>query len=169
VEVRAAELALMHEIVSTYPQLSIHELSLTLCELLGWKRPNGGLKGHECRKWLQSLAASGIISLPAVRQCGPRGPQQIDSGGQTDAPAEKVCGAVASLEPLRIEVVEAGGGQSRLFRQWLQRYHYLGVSSARRSELAIPGAFGRRCGTGLSAVVFASLEDGAARPLDRVE
>jgi hypothetical protein len=123
--VSEAELALVRRIVTDYPLLSIHELSLTVCELLDWKRPNGGLKSHECRAWLQALSDSGIVSLPAVRNCGPRGPQQIDTSGPPVMRAE-VCGHVSSLETLSIQVVEAGSPESRRFRQWIERYHYLG-------------------------------------------
>ena len=102
VEVSSADLAMVRQIVADYLRLSIHEISLTICELLDWKRPNGGLKPHECRAWLQALCDSGIVSLPALRYCGPRGPQHIDTSGPSAAPAMEVCGPVGGLGPLRI-------------------------------------------------------------------
>ena len=73
VAVSEAELTTGREIVADFPRLSNHELSLTVCELLDWKRPNGGLKSHECRAWLQGLSDGGIETLPEVRTCGPHG------------------------------------------------------------------------------------------------
>lgn len=125
-EVSEADLRLVGQIVSDYPALSLHELSLTVCELLNWKRPNGGLKAHECRAWLQALSLRGMVSLPAVRNCGPRGPQWVDVSGPPKAPAGEVSGPISKLEPLRVQVVGAGSAESRRFREWLQRYHYLG-------------------------------------------
>jgi hypothetical protein len=125
-EVSEADLRLVRQIVSGYPALSLHELSLTVCELLNWKRPNGSLKAHECRAWLQALSLRGIVSLPAVRNCGPRGPQRVDVSGPPQGPSGEVSGPIGKLEPLRVQVVEAGSAESRRFREWLQRYHYLG-------------------------------------------
>ena len=126
IEVSVAELALVRQIVTDYPRLSIHELSLTICELLDWKRPNGGLKSHECRAWLQVLSDSGIVALPTVRKCGPRRPQQIDTSRPLVTQPSEVSGPASSLEPLRVHMVEAGGAESRRFRECLQHYHYLG-------------------------------------------
>lgn len=125
VEVSESELALVCQLVTDYPGLSIHELSLTICELLDWKRPNGRLKSHECRLWLQTLSECGILSLPTVRNCGPRQPRQMGtSQTQVSQPCE-VSGLAGSLEPLRVHLVEAGGEASRRFRECLQSYHYL--------------------------------------------
>ena len=44
-----AELELVRGIVAEFASLGITEISRTVCELLEWKRPNGGLKNLECR------------------------------------------------------------------------------------------------------------------------
>ena len=36
------ELELIHEVVDSCPRLSRQELANTVCELLGWRRANGG-------------------------------------------------------------------------------------------------------------------------------
>lgn len=41
-------------IVAEFSSLGITEISRTVCELLEWKRPNGGLKNLECRQMLES-------------------------------------------------------------------------------------------------------------------
>ena len=52
------------------------EISCTICELLEWKRANGGLKNHECRQLLERLQEQGWLRLPPVRRLGPRGPRR---------------------------------------------------------------------------------------------
>jgi hypothetical protein len=121
----ADEFRLVQQIVADYPALSVHELSLTVCELLGWSRPNGRLKAHECRAWLQELCAAGLLVLPALQRCGPKGPQHISDHGLT-VPETEVRGSAGALEPLRVEMLKAGSEDSKQFRRWLQQHHYLG-------------------------------------------
>ena len=45
----AGELQSMRQITVEFSALGVTEISRTVCELLEWKRPNGGLKNHECR------------------------------------------------------------------------------------------------------------------------
>jgi hypothetical protein len=42
------ELALIRQITREHANLALTELAATVCELLGWQRPNGGLKTREC-------------------------------------------------------------------------------------------------------------------------
>src|ERR1039458_3782750 len=50
------------------PGLGVTEIARTVCELLEWKRPNGGLKNHECRQLLERLAAEGVLTPPELRR-----------------------------------------------------------------------------------------------------
>ena len=45
----AQEVELMRLMAHDYAGLGVTEIARTVCELLEWKRPNGGLKNHECR------------------------------------------------------------------------------------------------------------------------
>lgn len=119
------EFHLVRQIISDYPGLSVHELSLTVCELLDWKRPNGRLKAYECRAWLEELSAAGWVTLPALQRCGPKGPHHIAKIAPTIWQAE-ACGPVGGLKPLRLDVVEAGSADSARFRGWIEQHHYLG-------------------------------------------
>ena len=47
-ELKPGELDLIRQITREFSTLSTTELALTLCELLEWRRPNGGLKSREC-------------------------------------------------------------------------------------------------------------------------
>jgi hypothetical protein len=162
------EFRLVQQIVADYPALSVHELSLTICELLNWKRPNGRLKAHECRAWLQQLCTTGCLVLPALQRCGPKGPQRI-TGVELTAPETELCGPARALEPLRLDVVEAGSQDSARFRTWIAQHHYLGYRVPVGANLRYLGAFGQRPSVGLPAVVIAGLEDGSAGRLDQLE
>ena len=103
------------------------ELAYTLCELLDWRRPTGRLKNHEGRLLLEHLEAKGLVALPPVREApahrGPRTPPRSAQG----APAPAVVGSVRELLPLALQVVAPGRrGPSRLWRELIGRYHYLG-------------------------------------------
>jgi len=116
---------MVQQIVAEYRSLSVQELSLTICELLAWRRPNGRLKSHECRSWLQALSTAGLLVLPTLQSCGPKGPQRVKESGLTE-PESEVRGPAHTFEPLRLEMPEAGTDDSARFRMWLQQHHYLG-------------------------------------------
>lgn len=121
----SAEVKLIQEVCSDFAALGRTEISRTVCELLEWKRANGRLKNHECRLLLERFAERGWWQLPAVRELGRRGPRTVELTGQSEPQAE-LRGSVGSFLPLRLEVVVAGGdGQSRLWRELMERYHYL--------------------------------------------
>ena len=52
---RADELELMRQTARDFSALGVTEIARTVCELLEWARPNGGLKNHECRQLLERL------------------------------------------------------------------------------------------------------------------
>lgn len=118
------ELALMRQIAAEFSALGVTEIARTLCELLEWKRPNGGLKNHECRQLLERLAAEGILTLPRLRPRGGRGPRRPDVSRVCCEPTS-IEGAVRECEPLELVLVE-GPAESRRWRQQMERYHYLG-------------------------------------------
>src|SRR5215469_1571103 len=64
------EVELMRVMAHDYAGLGVPEIARTVCELPEWKRPNGGLKNHECRQLMERLAADGMLRLPALRKLG---------------------------------------------------------------------------------------------------
>ena len=120
----ASELELMRQTASEFSALGVTEISRTVCELLGWKRPNGKLKHHECRQLLERLQAEGVLTLPALRNLGGRGPRRVDLRQPRFQPEPLEC-AVSECEPLELALVE-GPAESRRWREQVERYHYLG-------------------------------------------
>lgn len=119
------ELQLIQDICKDYTALGRTEISRTVCELLQWKRPSGRLKNHECRLLLERLQKLELVDLPEVRRTGRRGSPMVRLTSQSD-PKEEITGSVGQFEPLRLDVVETGtDGESRLWRELIERYHYL--------------------------------------------
>ncbi|HLB90398.1 MAG TPA: Druantia anti-phage system protein DruA [Terriglobales bacterium] len=119
----SADVLLMRQAARDYAALGITEIARTICEWLDWKRPNGQLKNHECRLLLERLDHQEILTLPALRRTGRRGPRPVAIDASTDSPM-LIQATVAQLQPLRLSLVESS--DSALWRQLIERYHYLG-------------------------------------------
>jgi hypothetical protein len=121
------ELGVIRSLTADCAGLPRTELAYTLCELLDWRRPTGKLKNYEGRLLLEHLATRGLVALPPVRgglaRPGPRAAPRSVEG----APRLEVGGAAREFRPLALEVVPPGRhGLSRLWRELIGRYHYLG-------------------------------------------
>jgi hypothetical protein len=127
------ELDLIRRITREFANLTVTELAATLCELLEWRRPNGGLKSRECYLFLLELQRRGWLPwLPAVQ---PR--QQRAQPAKVQPPDPLPIALTGSLEqyrPIRLELIE-DAEQRRLFRQYLDRYHYLGYRAPYGAQL----------------------------------
>jgi len=119
-----SELELMRQIAREFSSLGVTEIARTICELLEWTRPSGGLKNHECRQLLERLQAEGFLELPGLRKRGGRGPRRPDVSACGPEPAPVAC-AAGACEPLELVLVE-GQADSRRWREQMERYHYLG-------------------------------------------
>lgn len=104
--------------------LSRHELASTICEGLGWMRPNGRPKARECYEYLNLLEAGGLIQLPPQREQRKRGPTSISysEAGQERARRE---GTLSEVSPVRLGLVTTAQERA-LWRELVERYHYLG-------------------------------------------
>jgi uncharacterized protein DUF4338 len=118
------ELELMRQIAREFSGLGVTEIARTVCELLEWTRPSGGLKNHECRQLLERLQAAGFLQLPALQKRGGRGPRRAELSESCCEPAPIEC-AASECEPLELVLVE-GPAESRRWREQVERYHYLG-------------------------------------------
>jgi len=121
-EVTQGELGLMREVVSSCNGLSRMELANTVCELLGWTRLSGLVKGRECREFLEKLEDEGVLVLPEKRAGRP-------VGRKTEVPVtqhgEALVATAGELGRIEVELVRTEE-KRRLFRELIGRYHYLG-------------------------------------------
>jgi len=120
----SGELELMRQIAREFSGLGATEIARTICELVEWTRPGGGLKNHECRQLLEQLQAEGFLKLPELRQRGGKGPRRPELSGCGAEPAPVAC-AAGDCEPLELILVESKA-DSRRWREQMERYHYLG-------------------------------------------
>lgn len=121
------EVSLIKEIVGTCTGISRTELAYTVCELLGWKRAGGGLKGPECRDLLELLEKQGILTLPAKQSAGMiKSQKSITPAGEGEVHST-FTGRVEEFAPLDVQLVE-NRQQRQLFKDLVSRYHYLGYA-----------------------------------------
>src|ERR1039457_3629588 len=121
------ELQLIRDVVKRYGALTRMELANTVCELLQWQRNAGGLKGRECREFLELLDSQGVIQLPqkrATKSVGSRTSIPVSAAG---VPGVALEGKVDAFEPIVLELVHSEQ-QRLLFRELVGRYHYLGYA-----------------------------------------
>lgn len=104
--------------------LSRHELAGTICEALGWVRPNGRVKRRECYEYLELLEAKGLVKLPARREQRRRGRTrvQLTEAGREGRRRE---GRLSDVAPVSLGLVWKGEERA-LWRELIERYHYLG-------------------------------------------
>jgi hypothetical protein len=119
------DLSLIRELVSSCSRLSRLELANTVCELLGWRRANGGLKTWECRELLAELESAGELQLPPLRTGRPRGARTSVPRTAEGEPREALRGTLEDVAPVSLELVVARE-ERRLWRELVGRYHYLG-------------------------------------------
>jgi hypothetical protein len=115
------------------PSLKRAPLSRQLCELFDWTKPNGELKDMTCRVALLRMHSDGLITLPPSRITVRRSRPHFPPTAATEAqPA--LHQPVHELAPLTLRPV-VGTGVSRLWNEYIQRYHYLGYTPLSGSQL----------------------------------
>jgi len=129
-----AELGLIRGITREFANLALTELAATICELLQWRRPNGNLKSRECYLFLRELHLRGWLPwLPAPRP----GHHRTPLVKLTTTPAPSLPSLSAPLDhyqPIQLQLIQ-DAGERRLFREYLDRYHYLGYRAPYGAQL----------------------------------
>ena len=129
----AEELQTVQGLIDQDPNLKRSPLSRRLCELLDWRKPNGGLKDMTCRVALLRMQADGLIRLPPSQMPHPRRCPQFPPSEATDEQCPLLA-PVHELPPLSLQPVTAAGS-SRLWNEYVARYHYLGYSPLAGSQM----------------------------------
>lgn len=118
------ELAEIKETVELFPNLSLRELSETLCEHLEWLTASGGHKNDACIKLLKKLEAEGIVSLPEKCKIGARRPKTVLTTNRT-APQSAIKCCLKELGPVGLQIC-SDRESTDLWNEYVSRYHYLG-------------------------------------------
>jgi hypothetical protein len=131
-ELKPEELDLIRQITRDFSTLSLTELAFTICELLQWRRPNGGLKSPECYDFLQALHGRGWLPWLSLQPKKLR-PRSTVWDEHSDAQAP-LTGSIGEYFPVQLQLLD-NSDDRRLFRQYLQRYHYLGYKAPYGAQL----------------------------------
>ena len=132
-EFSADDIRAIKRLMEQDPSLKRSPLSRKLCELFGWRKPNGELKDMTCRVALQRMQADGLITLPPSQMPGGRGPPHFPPTAAS-APQAPLLQPVHELDALTLHPVTTTA-TSRLWNEYIARYHYLGYTPMSGSQL----------------------------------
>ena len=128
-----ADIQTIRELIEHNPKLLRSPLSRRLCELFGWFKPNGELKDMSCRVALLRMHEQGLITLPASQIPTARRRPDFPATPASDAQSS-LLQPVHEIGPVTLRLV-AGAAVSRLWNEYVQRYHYLGYTAMSGSQL----------------------------------
>jgi hypothetical protein len=126
-----AELTLIRTLIAEDPRRTRADLSRLACRAMQWLKPDGGLKDMSCRVAMLRMHDDGLIQLPPPR-C-PRPQANILIRAETD-PEEPIHLAVHDLPRLQLRQV-GDRADSRLWNEYIHRYHYLGFTTLPGAQL----------------------------------
>ena len=128
-----ADLATIRQIIAADPDRTRAHISRLVCQALGWYKPDGGLKDMSCRVALLRMQKDGLITLPAPRHlqsaCRPR----IHFTAHTE-PGTPIMAPVHALPEIHLQVLTRPE-HKLLWREYIQRYHYLGYTPLPGAQL----------------------------------
>ena len=132
-EFSAGDIQAIKCLMEQNPSVKRTPLSRKLCELFDWTKPNGELKDMTCRVALLRMQADGLITLAPSRMPGGRGRPHFPPTAATDAQTPMLQ-PVHELARLTLRPV-TGTAASRLWNEYIARYHYLGYTPMSGSQL----------------------------------
>ena len=126
------ELVVIRQLISENPSATRAVLSRLTCQAVHWYKIDGGLKEMSCRVAMLRMQDDGLIKLPAPRHryC-PANNVQFTSA---TAPKPKINKPVHALPCVQLRIV-MGRQQSRLWNEYIHRYHYLGYKPLPGAQL----------------------------------
>src|SRR6266852_5291306 len=101
-----AELDLIRGITREFAKLAWTELAATICELLEWRRPNGGLKSRECYLFLRELHRRGWLPWLPAPQPRQHRPARMAATEEAVSLPLLLTGPLEQYQPLQLELIE---------------------------------------------------------------
>jgi Domain of unknown function (DUF4338) len=123
------EVAWLRDQISQPRGINRRQLSMRFCEQFEWRKPDGGLKDMSCRVVLLKMNRDGLLELPAPQKRANKARVEWTLLGE---PRAEVCKPAGQFE-LCIELVDPG--TSSLWRELIERYHYLGYAPLAGAQL----------------------------------
>ena len=129
----AQELQLIRAIIAEDPSRHRYALSQVVCERLAWRRANGQLKDMSCRVAMLRMHRDGLIRLPAPRRRHSNGTLHRRRTPQAE-PELPIVARVDALPALQVRPL-ADQREALLWREYVDRYHYLGYTPLPGAQL----------------------------------
>lgn len=122
------DLKRIQEILNANPKTSRRRLSIEVCETFQWRQPNGKPQDVAAREILRRLESQGLIVLPTGRHNG-HNDRRKTAPAAGELPLEysslAIEGQLTRADRVSLENVQTAS-DSRLWRNLVGRYHYLG-------------------------------------------
>jgi hypothetical protein len=116
------EIALIRRLIAEDPGRTRADLSRLTCRALAWYKVDGGLKEMSARVAMLRMQDDGLITLPPPRCKPPDATVTITARTDPGQPIRKPARALMPLIVRRVQNKQ----DSRLWNEYIQRYHYLG-------------------------------------------
>lgn len=128
-----AEIEMIRQLIAVNFTSSRRRLSVLVCENLNWRKPNGTLKDMSCRVALLRMQDDGLITLQPAKPCSVNRPLVINHTPETE-PGTPIKRAVHELDNIELHLVTSKK-HSRLWNEYIDRYHYLGYKKLPGAQL----------------------------------
>ena len=139
------EMDLLRELIASPEGYTRRRLSVEFCRRTNWRKPDGGLKDMMARVTHLAMHRDGLIVLPPPRRGAVRVRKPIVFTEATDCPRLlPIPTQLDQVRPLRVTIVTGHARASRLWNEYVARYHYLGHTTLVGAQLryAIHGSDG---------------------------
>ncbi len=127
----AQELVIIRALIAEDPSRTRADLSRLTCQALHWYKADGGLKEMSCRVAMLRMQEDALIHLPPPRCQRPQA--RIRFTPRTD-PQPSLEQPVHKLPALQLQRVHQQN-DSRLWNEYIERYHYLGYKPLPGAQL----------------------------------
>lgn len=128
-----SEIKMIRQLIADNLTASRRRLSALICEKLNWRKINGTLKDMSCRVALLRMQADNLITLHPAKPFSIKQQVSITHTPQTE-PEEIIRRPVHELESIEINLV-CDKRNSRLWNEYIDRYHYLGYTKLPGAQL----------------------------------
>jgi hypothetical protein len=125
------ELQQIRELIAEDSSRTRADLSRLVCKILHWYKADGGLKEMSCRVAMLRMQDDELIQLPPPRCKRPQSRIQFTTATE---PTKKILTPVHYLPPLQLKPV-IKRADSRLWNEFIHRYHYIGYKSLPGAQL----------------------------------
>ncbi len=129
-----AEIDGIRHLIASHDGANRAQLSRLVCEHVGWRRIDGGLKEMSCRVAMLRMQKDGLIVLPPPQKRNGNGKAYTRRTALAEPELIEVSVPVDKLSDLQLELIGTREN-SHLWNEYIQRYHYLGYQPLPGAQL----------------------------------